>query len=95
MTVPPAQVVLALGAGATVRPVGRLSTTDTFTNGVVFVFCKVTVRVDIPRGATASGVNVLLAERSLKARTVKVAVVSPSGVRFWSFVILEGGMILM
>ena len=93
ITVPPEQVVLALGTGATVRSPGKLSDTNTSTSGEVFVFCKVIVRVDTPKGATASGVNPLLAERSLNGSTVRGAVRLPEGPRFWSLVISEGVMI--
>ena len=94
VTVPPEQVVLTFGTGATVKSAGRLSTTATSTSGEVLVFCKVIVRVDMPNGDTAAGVNVLLTERSLKGSTVRVAVRLPGGVRFWSFVISAGVMTL-
>ena len=82
VTVPPAHVVLALGVGATVKSAGRLSNTATSTRGAAFVFVNVIVRVDMPRGATALGVNALLTERSLNASTVRSAVRSLGGVLF-------------
>ncbi len=59
MTTPGAQVVLALGVGATkisfAAVFGRLSVNNTFTRGVVLVFVRVIVRVDKPPGLIIDG----------------------------------------
>src|SRR5215216_3219924 len=85
-TVPPTQVVLALGVGATMIPFvavpGNGSVTETFTNGEAFVFCNVIASVEMPPGLTAGGVNVLLIENGLTTRTVKFAVRLLGMVRF-------------
>ena len=67
---------------AIARPVGRLSSSETLTSGEVFSLRKVIVKEEMPFGATVSGVNVLLIERSLRGSTVKSAVRVPVGARF-------------
>lgn len=93
-TMPPAQVVLAFGAGATIIPVagvpGNGSVTDPFTNGAAFVFCTVIVSVEMPPGLTTGGVNDFRAEISLTASTVRSAVRLLGTVRFSLFVISVG-----
>lgn len=95
---PEVQVVLAFGEGATTTPFavvpGSVSNSDTFTSGDVFVFRSVIVSVDKPLGLTVVGKKALLTVRSLNACTVRFAERSLAVVRFWSFVILAGGMML-
>ena len=87
MIVPPAQVVLAFGVGATNTVLlafvpGRVSVSVTLTSASAFVFCNVIVNVEIPFRATVSGENALLTDKSLRPTTVKLAVTSLAGALF-------------
>lgn len=99
MTVPPTQVVLACGTGATIIPSvgepGRLSVTDALINGALFVFRNVIVKVEIPPGLTLGGVKFLLMEKALTIWTVKLALMGLGIDWFWSLVISPGMIVFV
>lgn len=99
LTVPPAQVVSALGFGATIMPSvalpGSGSVIDTSTIGELFVFCRTIRNVDIPPGLTEGGVKDLLMEISLGTLTVRSAVTLFEIVRFSLLVMSLGAMTLV
>lgn len=59
----PAQVVYALGAGATTIPAGKVSVTCTFANALAPEFASRIVTVDLPPDETLDGEKLLVADR--------------------------------
>ena len=99
VTVPPVQVVLALGVGATIIPSvvepGKSSVMEALINGEVFVLRRVMVNVDMPPGLTVGGVKTLLIEKSVTVSTVRSSVSGFGTVRFWVLVISVGRIVLV
>ena len=78
MIVPPAQVVMELGTGATTTPLvvfpGRISVRETISSGLVILFVSVMVSVDNPFALTVGGSKVFAIVRDV---TVSAAVMLP------------------